>query len=782
MNLKDIVAQVQVREEWQDRYQYFIPLFLQSAIDYQNWQDWDQEIFKEFFEKSNGQCVSSLQQSYFTKEEQNNIKLHWSELAPLLRELARSQTQPNWELYKKVTSVIRQYTSKNMQAATNRLIASLQPQLLCTIVADDHLKKLYNKLQHAITEKQLPTYQNDWFKNSYHILRYFKDELGTEDSFKIMTYPWQLKDEWLPKGYDRFHDVVSEAEKFIIEQKLPFKMGKISHKNFVWIADEKGIIGNTMAHYEFLKKSNIISVDLHFEENKSKDIFHKNIKQLPEKLSWKKWESSQSISYSETFNLNEENVAHKLVEALIFVENAIGDKVRDIIKNADKILNQSQLKDKMMNEKINLLQYKKQIILQGPPGTGKTREAELIAKEMLGLTDIKDLENNNQYKLVQFHPSYTYEDFVRGIIAVPIGTSVIYESANKILGKFAKDALSNYTNSKKSPELISKESWVSEKYELFKDSFRTILEDSSEVIIKNGIKPKIIAVEDDSLRVNRYSNENDSILVKDNDIILAYIGLELSPELIKIRENSNLSKSARSGMSYVYQNLVAKFKDFLNQNSYNYTPSLNLKTEQLRQYIFIIDEINRANLSSVLGELIYALEYRGKEVESMYEVEGSQKLILPPNLYIIGTMNTADRSVGHIDYAIRRRFAFVDVLPEELNDDKIVFQKELFKKVSALFINNYEAYIADKNTKLERAKTLAAEFRPEDVWLGHSYFIQTKEKDKDGKDILVPEDFNIRLEYEIKPILMEYVKDGILINTIKVDDRVIKVEDYIKAL
>src|SRR5690606_14650101 len=91
---------------------------------------------------------------------------------------------------------------------------------------------------------------------------------------------------------------------------------------------------------------------------------------------------------------------------------------------------------------------------------------------------------------------------------------------------------------------------------------------------------------------------------------------------------------------------------------------------ELKNYVLIIDEINRANLSSVLGELIYALEYRGEEVQSMYAVDGSNKLILPPNLYIIGTMNTADRSVGHIDYAIKRRFAFVDVLPQILENDE----------------------------------------------------------------------------------------------------------------
>lgn len=165
----------------------------------------------------------------------------------------------------------------------------------------------------------------------------------------------------------------------------------------------------------------------------------------------------------------------------------------------------------------------------------------------------------------------------------------------------------------------------------------------------------------------------------------------------------------------------------------NYKPTVD--KIPLKNYVLVIDEINRANLSAVLGELIYALEYRGEAVQSMYTIEGEDNLILPPNLYIIGTMNTADRSVGHIDYAIRRRFAFVNVLPKDLTSELgDQFDSVLFAKVTDLFNTN-----------------LSPEFKKEDVQLGHSYFI-TKNTPID-----------IRWEYEIKPILLEYVKDGILI-------------------
>jgi len=164
--------------------------------------------------------------------------------------------------------------------------------------------------------------------------------------------------------------------------------------------------------------------------------------------------------------------------------------------------------------------------------------------------------------------------------------------------------------------------------------------------------------------------------------------------------------------------------------------------EEANKYILIIDEINRANLSSVLGELIYALEYRDEAVESMYELDGNREIILPSNLYIIGTMNTADRSVGHIDYAIRRRFAFETILP---SIDEIVLNegKELFQKVEEIF------------------KDKSPEFDKNDVMLGHSYFIANDKNELEEK-----------LNYQIKPLLQEYLKDGILIDSDKLKENI----------
>nr|WP_315011475.1 AAA family ATPase [uncultured Capnocytophaga sp.] len=381
---------------------------------------------------------------------------------------------------------------------------------------------------------------------------------------------------------------------------------------------------------------------------------------------------------------------------------------------------------------IDLLHYKHQIILQGPPGTGKTREAKRIAKQLLGLNDNDSLEGNEQFKLIQFHPSYSYEDFVRGIVAKPNeeGDGIVYTAENKVLSEFAEKALKAFQGPIK--------------WENFRDFLEKEKKEGREVYFDEGKELKYNFIQNNELRYLSRGNHN-----------LAGIPIEeFCQRNLDDKFDSFYKNYHKWGWKFITDYFIKWANDFKRKKS----------------YILVIDEINRANLSTVLGELIYALEYRGESVESMYAIDDDNSFTLPPNLYIIGTMNTADRSVGHIDYAIRRRFAFVNVLPKELEGN---FDKNLFKAVSKLFIENYDEYINNTDTELKRAKTLSPEFKPEDVWLGQSYFIQKKYSD--GKDVPM----SIRWEYEIKPILLEYIKDGILIDNIKIEEQMQEIKTLV---
>jgi hypothetical protein len=418
------------------------------------------------------------------------------------------------------------------------------------------------------------------------------------------------------------------------------------------------------------------------------------------------------------------------------------------------------LNKKNMEKIIELLKFKNQIILQGPPGTGKTYNAKNIAYNMVSEDTIstvyetrkkqlEELSKSDRFKLIQFHPSYSYEDFVRGITAKAVGEKIEYKTENKTLAKFAEAALKNYLDSKKTVEVLSKE----RAYENILDNFKEVVQNEIDTKGKypiSGTTANIIEVTEESLQYNFPIRENIIYNMLFSDIV------NIGTSDISITKSKDIDsvKLKMKGKSPYYYSIYNKIEQYVTAQK------LSKKSEEIaeieKNFVLIIDEINRANLSSVLGELIYALEYRDEPVESMYELDGDKKLILPPNLFIIGTMNTADRSVGHIDYAIRRRFAFVDILPSK--EPIKEFAQPLFKAVSELFIKNFDT-VDWKDPKLLKAKeSLAADFHPEDVWIGHSYFITYKDGE-DGK-----KELQMKLTFEILPILKEYLKDGILID------------------
>ena len=141
------------------------------------------------------------------------------------------------------------------------------------------------------------------------------------------------------------------------------------------------------------------------------------------------------------------------------------------------------LKNKYMKTTIELLKYKKQIILQGPPGTGKTYTAKDIAEQIIFERVTLDkklqksnLEKSNQFKLIQFHPAYSYEDFVRGITAKSNGTQVEYKTVNKVLAEFADDALKNFNDSNKTSDILSLELWIEKELLLFAQQIKEEIE------------------------------------------------------------------------------------------------------------------------------------------------------------------------------------------------------------------------------------------------------------------------------------------------------------------
>ena len=171
------------------------------------------------------------------------------------------------------------------------------------------------------------------------------------------------------------------------------------------------------------------------------------------------------------------------------------------------------------------------------------------------------------------------------------------------------------------------------------------------------------------------------------------------------------------------------------------------KSAENNKVVLIIDEINRGNISKIFGELITLLEVdkrKGRENEIEVILPYSkEKFSVPDNLYIIGTMNTADRSIGYIDYALRRRFAFISIKADKLAIENYYDNKNSDCKDKAINLFDEIKNLIDKN--------INEEFEADDIMIGHSYFMAQNFEELQNK-----------LEYEIKPLLLEYFKDGIL--------------------
>lgn len=383
---------------------------------------------------------------------------------------------------------------------------------------------------------------------------------------------------------------------------------------------------------------------------------------------------------------------------------------------------------------VDILKQKKQIILQGAPGTGKTYITASVALSLIGETynptdheeimaKYDKMVSDKRIFFTTFHQSMDYEDFVEGLKPVVDNDKMTYEVRDGIFKKICK-------NAEHKGSLNELEKAIEDLKQTCSDEpiiARTLTGIEFFVSYKNGITFKV-------------KSKNSK----------AEEGLEQCANIEAIKKYYKGEKDGIQHISY-----VRGICDYLKEQ-YKLEPYKPQNNEL--NYVLIIDEINRGNISKILGELITLLEVdkrAGGEhpLKARLAYSNEENFSVPSNLYIIGTMNTTDRSVGHIDYAIRRRFAFYTLTA---NKDAIISYYDTSKEIESgtreIALDLFEKTYDFVNTHL------SPEFDIEDIMIGHSYFMAK------GKSNL-----KMKLEYEIIPLLKEYEKDGII--TLRPEER-----------
>lgn len=375
-------------------------------------------------------------------------------------------------------------------------------------------------------------------------------------------------------------------------------------------------------------------------------------------------------------------------------------------------------------------------ILYGPPGTGKTYNS--IDKAVAIVTgsssnhisnkkQFDELRKQGQIEFVTFHQNYSYEDFMVGIRPnVSETTSELsFKKHYGIFYEIAKRARENYDNSLKDEQTISRENWVNDKFEEFKEYVESEIEENGKFPIKNNVS--IYSVEDEVFiytgeKENGELWKNQRIGMHYDALINIYLADVQNRQDIKILEN--VPSLEKQHATYSFE-LIEKFRKFLTKKGFKFQ-STTVQKEPLKNFVLIIDEINRANISKVFGELITLLE-DDKRIGKPNELKitlpnGEKEFGVPPNLYLIGTMNTADKSIALIDIALRRRFEFIGYYPDYENDKLKPEAKTLLQKI---------------NEEIYKLKNSA------DYLIGHAYFM---------KD----EAIETTLRNKVVPLLMEY--------------------------
>ena len=377
----------------------------------------------------------------------------------------------------------------------------------------------------------------------------------------------------------------------------------------------------------------------------------------------------------------------------------------------------------------------KNIILYGAPGVGKTHNYKnlismieeggnqkeifdtIVQNDEVSLNNetFETIKKEKRVEFVTFHQSYSYEDFIEGFRPNEGGNIELEDGIFKNISDKAKLNLEDSQKNKKEVEI---------KYSFSKllDEFKIYVEDkiSTDGIFALKGKATISNIGKSSFLVaGSVSSEQKltfKILERDydnfkNGIIKSYKDIKSTFE----------SEKGVHGNATYYFALYEKLKEF-EDSVYEDSNQEKLEVIEQKNFYIVIDEINRGNISKIFGELITLIEEDKRDVYEVTLPYSKEKFKVPSNLYVIATMNSTDKSIATIDIALRRRFTFLKMKPNEALVP--VIAKKLFNELNEFIKENLN----------------------EDYMLGHSYFMKIQNN----------EDLDFLKEYKIKPLLEEY--------------------------